>query len=324
MKKIQLFIVALTSIFAFFSCAPKGGEKNAEGAFVVNAFPQMPKAPSAYSNPDDAAKYVLSHYWDKFVSEYKDYPTDSTMLCGVKNEDVEYALGTYVTLLENIPLKEAQQCIKAFFDEIEAVEAENPNSEVFERLVEFTSKYLYDPNSPVRDEDIYLPFVKRLAESKYTNPDIVPAYEFDASMCSLNQVGTKASDFAFKDISGKVNKLSSIEADYTLLFFSNPGCPSCQEIMDQIQSNPHIANLLMTRKLAVVNIYIDQEVDLWKEYASHYPKEWYTGYDYKYKIRSDVSYSVRAIPSLYILDKDKGVIMKDAPQEKVIRYLNSL
>lgn len=325
LKNIVLTVVIFASFFAFDSCSPKGNEKGVDKAFVVKKFPELPKAPAAYSDPEEASKYVLSHYWDKFIADYKDYPTDSTMLCGVKNDDVEYALGTFVTLLENnLSVKDAQQCIKAFFDEIEAVEAEDASSSVFEKLVEYTSKYLYDPNSPVRNEDIYLPFVKRLAESKFTNPDLVPAYKFDASMCSLNQVGTKASNFAFKDLNGKVNKLYSVDAEYTLLFFSNPGCPSCQEIIETIDRNAHILDAISAGKLAVVNIYIDQEIDYWKEYASHYPKQWYTGYDYKYQIRTDVSYSVRAIPSLYILDKEKRVIMKDAPQEKVIRYLNSI
>jgi len=32
---------------------------------------------------------------------------------------------------------------------------------------------------------------------------------------------------------------------------------------------------------------------------------------------------VRAIPSLYLLDKDKRVIMKDAPENKLFNYLLS-
>ena len=35
-------------------------------------------------------------------------------------------------------------------------------------------------------------------------------------------------------------------------------------------------------------------------------------------------YNVRAIPSLYILDKDKRVIMKDAPETKVLAFLKWL
>jgi len=67
-----------------------------------------------------------------------------------------------------------------------------------------------------------------------------------------------------------------------------------------------------------------EALDKWREYASVYPKNWYNGYDQSYIIRSDVTYNVRAIPSLYVLDSEKKVIMKDAPVEVVIPYLDNL
>ena len=80
-------------------------------------------------------------------------------------------------------------------------------------------------------------------------------------------------------------------------------------------------------RLAVVNVYIDQELDKWREYAAGYPSGWISGYDHNYIIRTDQLYSVRAIPSLYLLDSSKNVILKDAPQDKVfdfLRYVSGL
>ena len=55
-----------------------------------------------------------------------------------------------------------------------------------------------------------------------------------------------------------------------------------------------------------------------------YPDNWYNGYDPDYVIREDILYNVRAIPSLYLLDKDKKVLMKDAPQERLFSWLESV
>ena len=52
-----------------------------------------------------------------------------------------------------------------------------------------------------------------------------------------------------------------------------------------------------------------------------YPDEWYNGYDPNLVIRNDMLYNIRAIPSLYLLDEDKRVILKDAPQETVFAWL---
>ena len=38
-------------------------------------------------------------------------------------------------------------------------------------------------------------------------------------------------------------------------------------------------------------------------------------------IRSDHLYDVRAIPSLYLLDSQKRVLMKDAPEDKVLEQI---
>ena len=88
-----------------------------------------------------------------------------------------------------------------------------------------------------------------------------------------------------------------------------------------IESSPEVSGLEKSGRLKVVNVYIDQEIDKWKEYASEYPEEWLCGYDNNYIIRTDVTYNVRAIPSLYLLDADKKVLMKDAPQDKIFEAL---
>ena len=73
-----------------------------------------------------------------------------------------------------------------------------------------------------------------------------------------------------------------------------------------------------------MNVYIDEDVPAWYRYRKEYPEDWYNGYDPDLAVRSDMLYNVRAIPSLYILDKDKNVIMKDAPEGKVLAFIASL
>ena len=82
--------------------------------------------------------------------------------------------------------------------------------------------------------------------------------------------------------------------------------------------------MILTGRLAVVNIYIDEDIEAWRDYMSVYPEEWYNGFDPDMKIRTDNLYNVRAIPSLYLLDDEKRVIMKDAPEDKVMSRLLSL
>jgi ribonucleotide reductase alpha subunit len=84
-----------------------------------------------------------------------------------------------------------------------------------------------------------------------------------------------------------------------------------------------IASQIADGRLAVVNIYIDEDIQAWRSYMPIYPEEWYNGFDPDYVIRNSDLYNVRAIPSLYLLDAEKRVIMKDAPEERLFRYLSS-
>lgn len=143
----------------------------------------------------------------------------------------------------------------------------------------------------------------------------------DARLCALNRVGTKAADFTFADRRGRMHTLYGVKAPYTLLFFSNPGCEACMNIINVLKGEPQISELIASGKLAVLNIYIDEDLEAWRSYMPIYPEEWYNGFDPDFVIRNDLLYNVRAIPSLYLLDVDKIVLLKDAPENRVFDYL---
>ena len=126
------------------------------------------------------------------------------------------------------------------------------------------------------------------------------------------------------DIAGKRRTLYGIRADYTLLIFGNPDCKACREIMEQMAASPEISALIRSGRLKVADIYIDEEIDLWKEKADTYPREWINGYDPAFTIRTDRIYAVRAVPSLYLLDEKKNVLLKDALPETVLQVLPAL
>jgi hypothetical protein len=146
-------------------------------------------------------------------------------------------------------------------------------------------------------------------------------YARDARLCALNKVGTKAADFRFADSRGRIRTLYGIESPYTLLFFSNPGCNACMDIINVLKEDPAISQKINNGMISVLNIYIDEDLQAWRDYMTIYPDEWYNGFDPDLAIRTDNLYSVRAIPSLYLLDQDKRVIMKDAPENRILNVL---
>lgn len=311
----------LIGVVFLCACGPRGGKATAPTP--VRDFPQV-EVPTMYSEDAERLGYVVLHFWDRFTDTARVYACDSTVVNGVRADALESQMGLYATLLDRVSLEEGVRSVSRLYDRIDAFERKYPESNVFEELCRQTSRYLYDPNSPVRNEDFYRPFVEKLAASDLIDDGYRRGFEWDARMCRLNGVGMQAADFPFTDTRGKLRTLHGVKAEYTLLIFANPGCKACQEITAAMKASPEISALVDSGRLKVVDVYIDQEIDDWKAHIADYPADWINGYDQDYAIRTDLVYNIRAIPSIYLLDRDKTVLMKDAPQEKVLGALERL
>lgn len=281
------------------SCAGRGGGEKE----TVRHFPEV-SIPSIYTEPSERIEYALMHMWDDFE--------------GVGMDEIEVALSNFIGLMQEAPMPVAQKAMVRLFDKICEAERADTSAHRYVLMTQLVSQYLYDPNSPLRNEDYYLPFVSRMAESELTAEDMRQAYRFEAESCSICQYGTVAPDFIIRKKDGRNVRLHSIKAFRTMLFFSNPGCTACKEIIDQIQSVPELVQLIESGAVAVANVYIDEDLDAWNKYVVNYPEIWTSGYDLDGVIRWEKLYDVRAIPSLYLLDEGKHILMKDAPVEKVI------
>lgn len=319
MKPGCLLRLAVAALLAA-GCGPRQGKASDSAAESVRDFPLM-QIPAMYTDAADRQAYAAEHYWDRFFSGASGMQCDSLTVCGVSRDKVEDHFSTFVSILENQDVKGGQKGMEVLFSKVEAAQAADSLSNAREVFSWLAEHYLYDPNSPFRSEDLYLPYVRGLAESPLTDPEQAPSYTFTAQMCAMNAIGTPAADFRFTDNAGRTRRLYDIRAGHTLLFFSNPGCEACKEIIENLKSMPFLPELISGGRLAVVNVYIDGDIPAWKEYQSFYPREWFNGYDPDGVIREDLLYHVRAIPSLYVLDADKRVIMKDAPEERVFAFL---
>ena len=284
----------------------------------LRPFPRV-EIPAVYTDQEDRQAYMLDHFWDAFFAGSG--RSDEEAILGVAQDEVEKQVATYIQLLEMIPLPQAQQQMRRFFSQVEKRHAADTASHVFLLMEQIVVRYLYDPNSPVRDEDLYLPYVEGLAASPYTREAVRPGYAYEAAMCALAPTGSVAPDFRFTDARGRNHHLHEVRAGATLLFFSNPGCPACLEIINTLKAVPGIDEMIRRGDFAVVNVYIDEDLDAWRDYEPSYPRNWLCGYDPDGLVRSDRIYNIRAIPSLYLLDRDKRILLKDAPPERVISWI---
>lgn len=314
MRKIILLVSLLLSLAA---CGPK--KVRQAPAQPVRSFPRV-EVPAMITKPVERYEYAAQHFWEPFLKE--SFPTDSLQLNGIPKEEVEKQMGVFTSILREISPAAGEEAMVSYFNSLSAFQAAHlAEGPLLRGMADLTARYLYDPTSPVRSEELYLPFVSRLAASELVEPAWRMGYQWDARMCALNRPGTPAADFVFIDTQGKRRTLYGIPAERLLLIFGNPDCTACRQLMESMEEEPDIQELISSGRLKVVDIYIDEDIALWKQRMAGYPANWINGYDPTFTIRQDLIYNVRALPSLYLLDRDKTVLAKDAEPDDVMALL---
>ena len=311
-------MAAVSAVLIVAGC----GQRKAE-QFQALPFPDV-MPPAMMEDPQDRAEYMAQNMWNSLTDPSRTYPCDSLLVSGVRRTDVEQKFANWTQVLGMSSRPVAEKSVSRLYDRALACEKKDTSSNVFETFASLVDKYLFDPNSPLRDEDLYGAYASRLAAYEGYTEVQKEKYARDARLCALNKVGTKAADFRFADRRGKIRTLYGVEAPYTLLFFSNPGCEACMSIINVLKEDPQISGMISSGRLKVLNIYIDEDLDAWRSYMPIYPDEWYNGFDPDFVIRNETLYNVRAIPSLYLLDSDKTVLLKDAPENRMFEYLYGL
>lgn len=173
-------------------------------------------------------------------------------------------------------------------------------------------RFLNNPNSPVRNETLYLRFLSSLLSRKDLPDDVTARAEEQVRKIMLNRLGTRANDFRYIDRDGKEGTLHSIAAEQTMLIFYDPECPHCPEILQRIANDRKVNAAIDAGVIRVLAVYAEGKRDVWEKRKSDLPKNWTVAYDLTGILDADL-YDLPAMPIVYLLDADKRVLVKDMP-----------
>lgn len=319
MKTIKIIAVSACVMLAVCSC--KGGASSASAP--ANQF-AMPEIPSVVTGQQEIFDYLVKHYWDSFFNEERPGAQDTSLIGGFTNEVFSDAMYRYAIFLRGVDKEKAWASCATLLGKLEKAQLANPEGTLWKKATEIYDLTFGDVNSPYRNEEYCLPLLQKIIESPVSTEEEKAAAEAKLPRFSLNRLGEPAADFEFTLQNGHPASLYGIKSDYTIIFFSNPGCPNCREVMEALQQVPGIDDLIADNRLTVANVYPDEDLGEWIKYAPIYPRNWLNGYDHLHVINGTPLYNLRAIPSVYLLDKDKKVILKDAPTEYLIDTIYSI
>jgi len=295
-KRYTLYIIFFVG-FTVISCT---GNSKKQQAKTSKEF-SLPSIPLIITDPQARASYLADHYWDNF--DFND-----TALIN-KPEIAEQAFVNYIEILSHTALPVIVSSIN------NTIEQALANEYMFVYFTDLFEKYLYDPNSPMRNEEVYIVALDYIVASPKVDETNKIRPSFQLEHLNKNRPGQIAADFTYTLANGKREKMHNIKSDYLVIFFNNPGCQACKQIQFGFEQSPVILRMQAMGKLKVLAMYTDRDIDAWEQYQSVIPTQWINGYDDAFVINDEKLYDLRAIPNLYLLDKDKRVILKDAPPE---------
>lgn len=269
----------------------------------------IPALAPAMLPQEQKMEYMREHYWDKF-----DF-ADTTFVNQIDSTKMLTAFAVYAT--GYIPDSLAYKYMPRL------MQRASTSKRMYTYFLMLAEGVLHDPNSPLRNDEKYIPVLENAVQSQWLDEYERMPYEYDLEIARQNRIGRTANDFTYTLASGRTATLHNIKADYTLIFISNPGCPMCREVKEQITTSPMLQELIERKELKVLVIYPDTDLEAWREHLQDYPSSWINGYDADQRIEKEHLYDLKAIPALYLLDKQKRVMAKDCTDVAHIEKLLS-
>lgn len=271
----------------------------------------FPPIPATLTEPEARKSYLLTHYWEQF---------DFADTALVDNRDItEQGFVNFIALLADGSTP----------DELTRESMENwcrrfiPSAYACPVLMKMADDYLYNPNSPFYNEHLYGMYLEALIKEFPKGDAQISRFGFRLSLLRRNNPGDRATDFTYYLPDGTRRTLfaTSAKNDRLLLVFYDPECESCHEVLQQMAADVSLAEAVQSGQLSVLAVYTEGNEKAWRKALPDMPRGWAVGTD-REAVKTGALYDLKAMPSLYLLDGQKRVLLKDAAYEAVRRSLH--
>ena len=275
-------------------------------AQAQQSFP-YPAIPDTLRSVEQRAGYLSEHYWDNynfadtlllkskevteqgfvnFIDILNRFNLDNASK-GVAHKDIaQKGIARKDITQQGIAQKDITQKGIACFTRKAFSNA--AAKERFENLIEH---YFEDQLSPVRNDRVYLMFLEEMKNSPCFDETEKERIAFKIKTTNKNLPGDIAINFKFKDENGKEHQLSDYKDQKVILYFYDPDCENCHEVSAWLKQQTIPADIKVLKMIADNHIsYI---------------------------------YSLKNMPTIFLLDKENKVILKDCTAQELIENIST-
>ena len=275
-------------------------------AQAQQSFP-YPAIPDTLRSVEQRAGYLSEHYWDN-------YNFADTLLLKSK-EVTEQGFVNFIDILNRFNLDNASKGVahkdiaqkgitrkditqqgiaqkditqKGIACFTRKAFSNTAAKERFENLIEH---YFEDQLSPVRNDRVYLIFLEEMKNSPCFDETEKERIAFKIKTTNKNLPGDIAINFKFKDENGKEHQLSDYKDQKVILYFYDPDCENCHEVSAWLKQQTIPADIKVLKMIADNHI--------------------------------SYMYSLKNMPTIFLLDKENKVILKDCTAQELIENIST-
>ena len=310
-------LLACTGIFlitVFSSCNSKDKTfEESSQQTCGSAELALPEVPDSIKLPVDRADYVIAHFWDMMNFADTTISLDTAFM--------EQNFVNYIQLYDYASEDGRSRGTERLMGKAGVMES------TYRFVADIAERYLTDLNSPMRNEEHFLPFIEVFVNNTILPPEEKIRYEYLKTKILKNRPGTIGADFSFIDRCGKLRSLGNEvkEVAYTLLLFYDYDCETCAGVEKEMMTNLTLNSAIDAGLLNVVAVNVfGNDLSKWKRLSTILPDNWTVGYSPENELVDKEFYCVDAAPTLYFLDSDRKVILKDARLADVISLLDTI
>lgn len=260
---------------------------------------KYPEIPENIISRSERMNYICVHFWDNTEFEDENILNDIT---GFKD---------FIYLLTHVPDSVAKIGVTNLL--IRCMD----NNAALSRVDDILKQYFDNSLSIYKDEEMYVMILREMLKLPLNEYYKVRA-QFRIEMAMKNRVGDIASNLSFV-YNNKTCQLYDISSPYILLYFNSSECHECKEAKRKLEKSERIRNVLSSGMLKVLSIDIIGNKPEQKELAG-----WINGFDVNYLLDEELLYFIQTVPTFYLLDKNKRVLLKDVSVDKIISYIDSV
>lgn len=251
----------------------------------------FPGMPDSLFSPEDRAAYAVIRFWDALDDVSPALRGDTVFM--------EQSFANFVAILRYVPEEVCDSAVTRLISRVRPVLSD------YTLVAEIARKYLDDPNSPMRSEELFVVFLRRFI----ADPVLPEAMRLRAAdrldRAMKNRQGTLAADFRLVTRDGRRSTLRrEISADTTIVMFYDHDCAHCREITERL------IGLGPTLRYRVLAVDVAPDRRGWEASADSLPESWDVAFATD-AVDDDEIYYLPALPSFYLIAPDATVLLKD-------------